>query len=223
MPLPELLGTPTPQPTPTPLGSTLNYEITNNQFEVTLAPGQVIAGTQLQFIGKQSNVFTVSIDGLTAGKQEGDSFNWQGIIGPGATADYRLNLLPTFTDNELKANGNVTITIFEPEPKESGAPQRTDQVLQFDNMPLDFIVPVGGTIPGTTLVFEGESNNVVTFSGTQGLPTYILGDSVLWNGFLRDNIYVLNNLEIKQMEPNGLHVAGNATLWIYRAPVTPSQ
>lgn len=223
VPLPEVLGTPTPEPSPTPLGSTLDFSITDGVYAVSLAPGESVPGTPLTFIDKADDtIYAVSIAGKEAALQDGNSFNWQGIIGPGVTGDYRLNLLPTFNETALKANGNVFVTIFEPTPKEGAAPQLTDKTLLFDNMLVDYVVPVSRTIPGTTLIYQSVANNVVTFSGTQGLPNYTIGDSVLWTGFVRDNIYLQSNLTLKSVETNGLHVTGSATLWVFPAAVTGS-
>ncbi|MGB1252642.1 MAG: hypothetical protein ACPG8W_18660 [Candidatus Promineifilaceae bacterium] len=218
-----LIGTPTPQPTLTPLGNTLNFAIMSSNYETVLAPGQRVPGTQLQFVGKSDNVYTVSIDGVMGGIQDGNSFNWKGIIGPGATADYRLKLLPTFTDTELKANGDVLITLFDPNPVESVLPQVADTGLVYAKMPIDYVVPIGRQIPGTSLIYTGDDNGAHTFSGTELLNRFFIGDSILWNGFLRDNIYIQNNLELKSVEENGLQVVGTVTLRVFSAPVIAAE
>ncbi len=219
--LPDILGTPTPQPMPTPVGDTLDYNITGNNFDVTIGIGQTQPGTLLTFVDKQSSdIFNVKIDGLDAVKRPGDSFNWQGIVAPGTYATYLLQLLPSLNDVQLLANGSVTVSIFDPTPREATFPERNDSSLIYQNIEIDYLIPQGVTMPGTTLVFDREESGLVTFSGTEGFPQYALGDSLRWEGFLRDNVFVTHDLKLIGMETNGLRVQGTATLRVFTAPLT---
>lgn len=221
--VPALLGTPTPQPSPTPLGNILQFQTGENQYEVVLAPNETVAGTQLRFLGKEGNVYTVSQDGVTGGIPSGNSFNWRGVIGPGATGDYRLKLLQTFSDNELRANGTVVVTIFEPTAVERPLPQTDVTPLQFVNMPVNYLIPVGSPVPGTTLVYDGEQVGAHLFSGTSSLNRFFLDDEILWNGFLRDNIYIQNSLKLQAVNETGLQMTGTVTLYIFPSAVPPAQ
>lgn len=221
--MPALLGTPTPQPSPTPLGNILQFQTGENQYEVVLAPNETVSGTQLRFLGKEGNVYTVSQDGVMGDIPSGNSFNWRGVIGPGAIGDYRLKLLQTFSDNELRANGTVAVTIFEPVEVERLLPQTDIKPLQFVNMPVNYLIPVGSQVPGTTLIYDGQQVGAHLFSGTSSLNRFFLEDEILWNGFLRDNIYIQNSLKLQAVSETGLQMTGTVTLYIFPSAVPPAQ
>ena len=217
--LPPLLSSPTPQPAPTPIGDTVTFVVPAPFANYFLKPNETIPGTQLQFLSKQDGWFNVRIDGYEAQKQAGDSFAWRGIIAPGALGHYDLRLIPTFRDTDLSANGSVALTVFEPEPFERLLPSITTEALTFGNIRVNEIIPQGSTIPGTSLVYMGEANGFVEFGGTNGLPTYALGDTVRWTGSLRPNIYAVYELRLSSIEAHGLRVRGSAELFIFPTAV----
>ena len=219
--LPPILGSPTPQPAPTPVGDTLELVIPQPQANYALAPGQRIPGSQLEFVSKQDGVFFVRIDGFDAQKQAGDTFPWRGVIAPGVLANYDLRLLPTFRDDSLTANGSVGLTVFDPLPVERVISPIPDGTLTFENIVVDYVVPVGRAIPGTTLIFNSEANGFVEFSGTSGLPRYAINDTLRWGGAIRPNVFIQYDAQLVGLEINGLRIRGTATLYVLPASTIP--
>jgi hypothetical protein len=73
---------------------------------------------------------------------------------------------------------------------------------------------VGQTIPGTTLVYAGETDQGAAFSGTAQYPYRALGDSLIWLGQLRGNVYVRHNLRVVTYSANSLTLGGTAEIWV---------
>ena len=219
--LPPILGSPTPQPAPTPVGDILEFVIPQPRANYSLAPNQRIPGSQLEFVSKQDGVFSVRIDGFEAQKQDGDTFPWRGVIAPGVLANYDLRLLPTFRDDSLTANGSVGLTVFDPQPVEQLIPANGSDALIFENIAIDYLVPIGRTIPGTTLLFDSEANGFAEFSGTSGLPRYAINDTLRWGGAIRPNVFIQYDVQLIGLEVNGLRIRGTATLTIQAASATP--
>lgn len=213
--LPPILATATPAPEPTPLGDMVQFLVPG--YRVDLQQYQTAPGTRLQFTEKVGDAFRVSIDGKFAEKRAGDSFPWRGIVAPGLFGEYDLSLLPT-RDNSLSANGRVTLMVLSPQPVEAALPQRNQTPLVFRGIAVDELVPLGRVVPGTTLVFEAQTADGVRFSGTQTLADYRVGDSLVWRGLLRDNIFVDFSLKVVGVETHGLRLTGTAVLTAFPAP-----
>jgi hypothetical protein len=207
--LPSIRGEPTPRPSPTPEGDTITFTA---PYTFDLSAGITIPGTQIKFI-QGSDVYELSINGLQAYRQIGDSLAWRGIIAPGVLGNYRLRLQSSFRE-PLQAQGEVILTIFNPSPVEIPPTQLPPGNLYFNNISVFYSVPVDGRIPGTTLVYEGEQNQVAELSGTAGYPFFALDDSLLWSGKLRDNVYVRYNVQITNLDEEWLDLQGTAEIWI---------
>lgn len=207
--LPGAQVTPTPRPSPTPEGDAISFTASSI---FSLSPGSTIPGTQIRFV-QGNDVYEFSINGLQAYRQLGDSLAWRGIIAPGVLGDYRLHLQSSFRD-PLQAQGDVTVTIFNPSPVEIPPTQLPPGNLYFSDINVHYAVPVDRRIPGTTLVYEGEQNQVAELSGTAGYPFFALDDSLLWSGKLRENVYIRYNMKINNLDDEWLELGGTAELWI---------
>ncbi len=216
------LGTATPQPFPTPVGDTLPFSIPT--YNVELLPGGRVPGTQLIYVRqRETNAYEVTIDGQAVLKQPGDSFLWQGIIAPGVFGRYNLRLQPIFLSN-LQAAGNVDITIFNPEPVELTAFNLTPGVVYFPAAPVAWRVLPQTVIPGTNFVYMGAEGEVIQLArlGDVALPPFAAGDSLVWQGRLRQNVLVRFDLALQTPEADGvLPVRGSATLWLQPAVLAP--
>lgn len=205
--------------TPTPLGDTLSFSIP--AYTYNLEPGDTIPGTQLRYIERSGDSFKMTIDGLEAIKRTGDSFLWDGLIAPGVYANYNLRLT-TAIFGSLPVAGSVEITIFYPHPTALDVLPNLDNALQYRNTVVNYLIPVGRQIPGTTLVYEalgqqGEGDQAVRLaqlSGLTGYPNLAVGDSLQWQGYLLDNVVVENNFRVISINEDGLRLAGTANLWI---------
>ncbi|MEJ2749183.1 MAG: hypothetical protein P8183_14955 [Anaerolineae bacterium] len=209
-----------PPPSPTPMGDTLSYTIP--AYTISLSPGDTVPRTRLQYVERQEGGYLVKIDGLEATKRTGDSFFWSGVIAPGVYANYNLRLT-TAVFGSLPAAGPVELIIFNPAPQEAALPaELASRSADFNNILLDYQVPPGKTIPGSTLVFEGlitqgegqRATELAQLTGLSGYPYLALGDSLTWVGRVRENVYVRYRMRVTTMNEYGLRLSGTAELWI---------
>jgi hypothetical protein len=206
---------PTPEPTSevTLPDNVLSYLVP--LYSTTLEAGERVPGTQMSYIGRNGDAYEVSIDGLKVPKQVGDSFTWRGIVAAGVLARYNLRLSPTFVSDSLLVGGPVELFVFNPIAVELPNTDATSgAVLHYDNITIDFSVPKGSNIPGTTLVFEGQTDQGAQLSGTTQHPYRAQGDSLIWIGRLRGNVIIRYNLRTTAISDESLRLIGTADLWV---------
>ncbi|MCB9423289.1 MAG: hypothetical protein H6667_26070, partial [Ardenticatenaceae bacterium] len=157
-----------------------------------------------------------------ATKRIGDSFFWSGVIAPGVYANYNLRLT-TSVLGKLPAAGPVEIIIFNPAPIEAALPAELATASPtYHNILIDYQVPPGMNIPGSTVIYEGmitqgegqQATELAWLTGTSGYPYLALGDSLVWVGRVRENVYVRYSLRVTTMNEYGLRLSGTAELWI---------
>lgn len=208
--VPGFDGEPTPPAEPTPPGDMIFFTA---PYRVPLQPGTYIPGTQIGYIQSSGELHELLIDNLRAYRQVGDSVTWSGVIAPGVHGNYRLHLQGSFT-GALQAEGEVRLSILNPTPVEIPPTSTPLGSIVFTGIPVNYVVPEGAQIPGTTLVYQGERNGVAELSGTASYPFFAVEDSLIWVGKLREEVTVRYNLRVNRMDDYGLHLAGTAELWI---------
>jgi hypothetical protein len=200
-------------PSPPSSGDILTFQVPVSVL--TLAPGESIPYTQLSYQGREGNLYQVLIDNQAADKRVGDSIRWQGIIAPGVSAFYNLRIAPSFPQENLLAGGSVEIGVFNPVPAEiEGDISVGEDNIHFGNVFVDFRVPTGENIPGTTIVFEGKRDEEAELSGVVGYPYRAVGDSISWRGQVRENVSVSYSLRIVSINEDEMRMMGSAELWI---------
>lgn len=207
--VPSLDNSPAVPPSPTPPGDTLHLSA---PFSTAIAPGSSIAGTRIVYVQSAGDVHEFSIDGLRAYRQVGDSLTWRGIMAPGLFGDFRLRLASDFL-GRLRAEGRVAVAVLNPAPVEIPPTQRPDASIYLQGIPIDYFTPEGRRIPGTTLIYEGTYEGLAQVSGTAGYPFFSRDDSLLWQGQLRDNVFIRYDLQVSALSENGLGLSGTAELW----------
>ena len=190
-------------------------------FNVLVAPGNnYVPYTQVRYVQKVQDQFELNIDGLQAFRRNGDRITWNGLVAPGLRSDYQL-VLAASSENNLFTQGSVDIDVFNPTPVELlGFPTLSNPSI-YSNLLLQYTVPQGQAIPGTTLVFDGLTDQGVRFSGTSQYPYYTLGSSLTYIGGLRSNVFVRYDLVLVGVVDNGLQVTGTGEMRYvpYRPPV----
>lgn len=210
---------PGPAATPTPLGDTLTFSIP--AYTHNLQPGETVPGTRLTYVERSGDAYKVTIDGLEATKRTGDSFIWSGVVGPGVYADYNLRLTTALL-GPLPVIGSVNVTVFYPNPLAIDPLPDLSTALPFHNLVIDYLIPVGRIVPGTSLVYQGiftqgegeQQTKLAQLSGLTGYPYLAVGDSLQWRGQLLSNVYIEYNLRVMSVNEDGLRVAGVANLWV---------
>ncbi len=211
------ISQPTVEPTPTLPGDTL--KLTAPVFTYTLAPGETIPGTQLTYVGPDGDAFDVLINNLPAVKRAGDSFIWSGIVAPGVFANYNLRLTTNILGG-LPVAGPVELVVLSPQPVETGTLPAETPRLRYGEIAINYLVPTGREIPGTTLVYQGLSQPagggdlLGLLSGGQGYPYLATGDSLVWTGRVRDKVYLRYNLRAASVTQENLRLLGTAEMWV---------
>jgi hypothetical protein len=182
-------------------------------YRTALSPGESVPGTQLLYVGPRDRLYEVQIDGQTALKSGGDSFNWQGMINAGVFGEFFLRLTPQIL-GEMLAAGQVNLTILNPIPTAEDLPLDRDNWHVFPEMVIDVTVPVGGTIPGTSLTYEGLASQGAQIGNMEGYPYLAQADSLRWVGRLGPNAFVVYNLRVISSSADSLRLGGFAELWI---------
>jgi hypothetical protein len=209
-----------PQATATPPGDSLVFTLPVYTFN--MEPGSTVPGTRLEYVSRDEGIYNVRIDGLAAQKRTGDSFIWNGVVAPGVYGNYNLRITTAILGG-LPVAGPVNITIFNPSPVERASTPINEEIyLNFGTILVNYMVPQGWQIPGTSLVFDGiiiqgegdQATRLAQLSGLSGYPYLALGDSLVWTGNLRDNVVVRYNLRALGIDEGGLRLDGTAELWI---------
>lgn len=200
-----------PGATPTPeITDTIRY--TTNNYEALVQSGNnTVPNTQIRYVAKQGDLFELNIDGLQAFRRSGDTITWRGLVAPGLHSEYQL-ALATGSENSLFTRGTVNATVFNPVPEELQAIPPLTEPGVYSNLFVQYRVPQGQRIPGTTLVFEEVTDQGVRFSGTAQYPYYGLNSSLIWVGKLRNDVYIRYDLILAAATEAGLEVTGSAEL-----------
>ncbi|MDX1687772.1 MAG: hypothetical protein R3248_07295 [Candidatus Promineifilaceae bacterium] len=209
--IPGTGGTPTPPPSPTPVGDTIFFTA---PYAITLEPGTTIPGTEITFVQQMDALYELRVEGLRAVRQDGDALTWRGIVAPGVFGTYRLRLRSPLV-GQLRAEGDVDLAVLNPAPVEL-PPTDTPPAgsVHYNSIPVQYFVPEGHRIPGSTLVYDGQEDGIARLSGTAGYPYFALDASILWLGKLRENVYIRYNTRVSSLNENGLGLTGTAELWV---------
>lgn len=208
-----------PAQTPTPPGDMLYFDIP--AYAYNLAPGEFVPGTKLQYKDRQGDAYEVLINGQPALKRTGDSFYWSGVVAPGLFANFNLRLTSSMFGS-MPVAGNVDLIVLNPNPVEQIGGPTAENALKLSPIVADYKVPVGSTIPGTTMVYEGieargqggQTTSFARLGGTSSYPYLALGDSLGWTGKLLDNVFIQYNLRVTSLNEDMLRLTGTADMWI---------
>lgn len=227
--LPSIPGTGNqPAATTTPIGDMLIFNKVGPTYVANLSPGEKIPGTQMEYIGKTADGgYEVSINGTRSVKRSGDSFIWSGILAPGTHGQFNLRI-STDVLGELPVAGSAVITVLNPQPFPLVAIPEDSSGISFTNILINYTIPAGSVIPGTTLTYQGVAQqggvDVAQISDANGVTSYYAqGDSVVWTGKLRENVFIRYNLRIISYNAEDLLLGGTAELFVRPTLPTTTQ
>lgn len=214
--LPEI-GLGGPPSTPTPMGDSIVFGIP--AYLIGLAPGDTVPGTQMTYLGaNEAGGFNTRIDGQDIVKRTGDSFFWNGVIAPGILANYNLRIGVEGLNGTLQVAGPVEVFVLNPQPIEVSELPVDGTFFHFRGIPIDYRMPVGSTIPGTTISYIGTQeqggNMLALLSGSNTYARLALVDSMIYSGQLLPNVFVRYSLRVSSIDENGLRLSGTAELWV---------
>jgi hypothetical protein len=179
-------------------------------IEVSVDRGEYLPGTDIQYVGKTEQGAQVSIGGQDAIKKLGDSLDWRGDMASGVSVDQTLRVA-LITDESLHNVGTVRVIVtnpqVEPGPVNQSAPVHY-------KLPVGYHVETGSTIPGTTLTYRGKTDEGAELGNVEGYPYRKIGDSITWQGKLRQGVWLELGLRTMLVTDDQLDVVGTADLWI---------
>ncbi len=194
----------------TRVGATPDRLSYNLPAAFTIERGSALLDTGIVYEASGEDGVYLLIDGQRALKRRGDSIQWQGSPVSGTEMDLDLRIL-WYTDEQMHLVGRASIIVLDVNPQ-TGVMDTTSE-LSFTG-PVAYGIPHGGYLPGTTLTYEGETEQGAELGGLYNeYPYRQIGDSIIWEGRLRDGVYMRVELRTVQFGDNALRVAGIATLW----------
>lgn len=188
-------------------GSRLTYTLPTT---LTVKAGQELPGTEIIYQRMSGDNAELRIKGQTALKRRGDSVTWKGPWRDGVTGDLALRVVH-YSAEELRLAGTVKVVVDGVEPQRGLL--RTTSPLHFTG-PVAYSVSKGSRLPGTTLHYLGQAEDGAELGGLNEYPFRKAGDSILWEGTLRQGVYLKLDVRAVQYDPRNLRVAGLASLWI---------
>lgn len=179
----------------------------------------MVPGSQLQYVGKTADLHDVKIDGEPAQKAGRGFVHLERCGGPQCVCRVQPAPGPDFL-GPLPVAGPVEVTILNPVATPLPAMPEWPNAIRYNNIVLAHNVPVGWTIPGTTLVYDGVSSqggvDSARLTGLTGHPLFALGDSITWIGSLQENVAIRYTLRVVNFGENSLQLGGTAELLVNR-------
>jgi len=177
---------------------------------LTVKAGKSLVGTDIIYQKMEGESARVLIKGQPATKRKGDSVDWKGSPVEGTTVDMRLRVV-WYSEEELRLAGTVKVTVEEVNPKAGVI--HTTSPLHFTG-PVAYGIAKGARLPGTTLYYEGQTEEGAQLGGLGEYPFRKMGDSILWEGQLRPGVYIRLDVRAVQFDDRSLRVAGLVSLWL---------
>lgn len=176
--------------------------------EVRLRAGETLAPTDIVFVGVADGRGQFIIDGMRATRQIGDSLDWDGEPLPGVRLSLRLRVV-WYPGQEAQLAGTVRIEI---DGAQAVAGDVDEEAPIRYRVPVTYRVARGAAIPGTTVIYNGESERGAELQGLNEYPYRKIADSILWEGYLRPDVGLSMNLRVAYFNASSLEVAGVATV-----------
>jgi len=180
-------------------------------YEAAIEAGSDLPGTGIRYVGLSDRRAELLIDGRRTLKQKGDSLDWEGSPAEGTSVDLSLRIL-WYTAEKLHVAGTAKVRVSNPTPQV--APIPTKAATQYSNAPVAYSVARGKYIPGTLVKYLGKEKEGAHLEGVEGHPYRKIADSIVWEGKLRENVYLRLNLRVLFITEDSLRVGGMATIWI---------
>jgi hypothetical protein len=186
---------------------TLTYHLPTG-FSVKV--GEALPATNIQFVSQDDTGVHLLIDGQEALKRKGDSLDWDGEPVPGVTTKLRLRIV-WYTAEELYLAGTGAVTVADVQPAEAEVAE--DAAIKYTGA-VTYSVRQGERVPGSLVTYEGATDSGAQFSGAGDYPYRKAGDSVYWEGRLRDGVSIRLDLRLVEYSENRATLAGLVTLWV---------
>jgi hypothetical protein len=175
-------------------------------YELSVDVGTTMPGTSIRYMGSTDQGAHFQIAGQDAYKQKGDSLSWSGTPLTSVSLSFSGRLV-WYTDATAYVVGTSTVKVTDANPQIVSsipeAPLRYRAVVTYN-------VGKGKDIPGTLVTYSGKSDQGAELSGLEANPFRKTGDSIVWQGKLREGVYLVVNVRTLFYTDSMLQVAGTA-------------
>jgi len=178
--------------------------------EIAIQRGESLPGTDIQYLGETERGAQVLIRDSQVTKEIGDSLDWKGEMVDQVSVDQTLRVV-FFTEQTLQTAGTVRVIVTNPTP--TAEPADVEAPVHF-KLPIGYRVDQGQAIPGTPITYVGQAEEGAELGNVEGYPYRKLGDSIQWEGKLRDGIWLQLNARTAFVTEERLDIIGTADLWI---------
>jgi hypothetical protein len=178
--------------------------------EINLEPGEFLAGSDIQYVSKEDTNARLLIGGQHALKKVGDSVDWQGEMLNSVHVEQSLRVA-FFTNETLHLAGTVQVGIATPQPQ--AEPANTSAPVHW-KVPVAYHVEKGQAIPGSVVTYLGRTDQGAQLGNIEGYAYRKFGDSIVWQGKLRDGVWVELDLRTGLILDDSLDLAGTVDLWL---------
>lgn len=182
----------------------------NLPVALTLALGEELPGGHVRYERHSDDGAVVIIQGQEALKRAGDSLDWSGTPVEGVDVDLALRVV-WHNDRALHLVGTAEVLVRDPHPV---AGEREPEALLELSGPVTYGLARAEAMPGTTLTFEQETADGARLGGITGYPYRKMGDSVRWEGLVRDGVHLRFDGRVLYLDQDNLRLGGVVTLWI---------
>lgn len=186
---------------------TLHY---SGPTEQGIAVGQTLPGTNVRYVRETSEGAELLIDDQRAAKKAGDFVGWKGSLGRDLQADLGLRVV-FYTADKVQLAGTANLTISNAKPAPGPFPEKP--VVAY-RMPVTYNIARGDSIPGTTLTYEGKTDQGARIGGLPAgdFPYRQAADSLVWSGRVADGALLRVDLRVVLFTDQRIQLAGIATV-----------
>jgi hypothetical protein len=117
-----------------------------------------------------------------------------------------------FTEEKLYVGGTAEMIVRDPVPVVASAP--TEAPMKYSNAPVTYHVSKGSFIPGTLVKYVAQVEEGIELEGVEGYPYRKFGDSIVWEGKLREKVFLQLNVRVLLITESSITVAGTATVFL---------
>lgn len=178
-------------------------------FESGIERGSYLPGTGIRYVGLSDKGAEMLIDDQVAFKQKGDSLDWKGSPVQNVELDLSLRVL-WVTEQTIYVGGTAKATVRDPFPVAASLP--AEPPAKYSNAPVTYQVGKDEHIPGTLVKYVGKSEEGAELNGVEGYPYRKLGDSVVWEGKLREGVFLQLNVRVLFIAEGFINVTGTAAI-----------
>ncbi len=189
---------------PTSAPNALAYD---GALTLTIKSGQTLPGTNLGYQGKAADGRALLLIGSEqAAKSAADSLSYTGSVVAGTTLKLDMRIGP-YDTSSVTLIGLVHVEVQDPQPTPGDSSTNT---ISAYGIQVQYSVKKNSAIPGTTIMFLGQTPNGAQFSGAGQYPYRQQFDSIVWSGHLRDKVFVRNDLRLLTYSEDSATLVGTA-------------